>query len=159
MSIRIAALRRFVTPLVTLVVLAAVFGVYYLHVRSQAANFDNRNLRRLATMSRQIESTVKGYANAVRSTYENGPEVQLNLGQFLADQTDLILDNGPSPVRGAGTTSDLALSVADGKLIFDYYPPHDPSPPRTSWLQLPLHPVVDPGANFSRAGGIRVYAK
>src|SRR5580658_2772651 len=114
MSFRLAALRRLITPLVTLVVLAAVFGVYYLHVRSQAANFDNRNLRRLATMSRQIESTVKGYADTVRSTYENGSDVQLNLGQFLADQTSLILEHGLPPERQR-TTSDLALSVTDGK--------------------------------------------
>lgn len=158
MSSRLAALRRLVTPLVTLAVLAAVFGVYYLHVRSQAANFDNRNLRRLATMSRQIESTVKGYADAVRSTYENGTAVQLNLTHFLADQTDLILEDGPPPDRGPGSASDLALSVTDGKLILDYYPPHDPSEPRPSWLQLPLHPG-DPATNFSRAGGIRVYAR
>jgi hypothetical protein len=158
MSSRLAALRRLVTPLVTLVVLAAVFGVYYMHVRSQAANFDNRNLRRLATMSRQIESTVRGYADTVRSTYENGPEVQLNLSQFLSDQTDLILEHSLPPDRGPGTTSDLALSMTDGKLILDYYPPRVPSEPRPSWLQLPLHPV-DSAANFPRVDGIRVYAR
>ena len=103
MSFRLAALRRIITPLVTLAVLAAVFGVYYLHVRSQAANFDNRNLRRLATMSRQIESTVKGYADTVHSTYENGRGVQLNLSRFLTDQTGLILEHGPPPDRS--TTS------------------------------------------------------
>ncbi len=158
MSSRLAALRHLVTPLGTLVVLGAVFGVYYLHVRSQATKFDNRNLRRLATMSRQIESTVGGYADAVRSTYENGTDVQLNLRQFLADQTDLVLEDGPPPNRGPWSTSDLVLSAMDGKLILDYYPLHGPSERRPSWLTLHLHDVVDP-ANFSRAGGIRVYAR
>jgi hypothetical protein len=158
MSSRLGALRRLITPLVTLVVLAAVFGIYYLHVRSQAANFDNRNLRRLATMSRQIESTVKGYADAVRSTYENGPEVQLNLSQFLADQTDLIFEHDLAPDRGSGTTSDLALSVTDGKLILDYFP-HTLRESRPPWLQLHLHPVDPSSNNFKRDRGIRVYAK
>ena len=157
MSFRLAALRRLVTPLVTLVVLAAVFGVYYLHVRSQAANFDNRNLRRLGTMSLQIQSTVRGYADAVRSTYENGPEVQLNLSQFLADQTDLIFEHDISPDLGPGIPSDLTLSVTDGKLILDYFP-HTPREPR-HWLQLPLHPVDPSSNNFKRAGGICVSAR
>ena len=157
MSSRLATLRRLVTPLVTLAVLGAVFGVYYLHVRSQAANFDNRNLRRLATISRQIESTVRGYADAVRSAYKNGPAVQLNLSQFLSDQTDLILEEDPPPDRGTGTTSDLALGVTDGKLILDYYPTRGPSEPQPRWLQLSLHPVD--GANFSRTGPIRVYTR
>src|ERR1035438_3647539 len=84
---RFATLRRLVTPLVTLAVFGAIFGVYYLHVRSQAAKFDNRNLRRLATLSRQVESTVRGYADAVRSLYRNDPaKVQLDLKQFLDEQ-------------------------------------------------------------------------
>ena len=159
MSSRLAALRHLVTPLGTLVVLGAVFGVYYLHVRSQATKFDNRNLRRLATMSLQIESTVKGYVDTVRSTYENGPDVQLDLRHFLGEQTGLILENGPPPERSAGTTSDLDLSVTNGKLILDHYPPVDPIQRHPDWLEFHLHPVDPKKPNFSRADGIRVYAR
>jgi hypothetical protein len=96
---RFATLRGLVTPLVTLAVLGAIFGLYYLHVRSQAAKFDNRNMRRLATLSRQVESTVRGYADAVRTLYKNDPaQVQLDLKQFLEEQTDLTLDD-PSPTH------------------------------------------------------------
>jgi hypothetical protein len=45
---------------------------------------NDSNLRRLATMSRQVESTIRGYTDVLQSIYDNPPEVQFDVDNFLS---------------------------------------------------------------------------